>query len=262
MGEGPASELLFGLHPVLEALRSGRRRLVRLRIQEDLNRAELAELVERARAAGIPVEEVPRERLDAGLPSGAKSQGLVLEAGPLPTPSLEELLCLDRPSGGGRCVVALDGVEDPQNLGAIIRVAEAAGAFGLVLTARRAPPLGAAVARASSGAVEHLPVSRVGNLRRSLDQLKKAGFWVIGADSQAGEDLFQTPDRIWQGDLVLVFGAEGRGLRRGVLEQLDHRVRIPTAGRVDSLNVAAAAAVVVFEAVRRARQNEGKLPRS
>ena len=142
---------------------------------------------------------------------------------------------------------------NPQNLGTIIRVAEAVGALGLVLTARRAPPLGAAVARASAGAVEHLPVSRVGNLRRALGQLKDGGFWVIGADAETGEDLFQTRDRIWQGDLVLVFGAEGRGIRRGVLELLDHRIRIPMVGRVGSLNVASAAAVVLFEVVRRGR---------
>jgi len=253
MGEGPAPELIFGLHPVLEALRAGRRRLVRLRIQEDLRREELNEFAELAGAAGVAVERVSRQMLDAGLPSGAKSQGLVLEAGPLPVPSLEELQTLAPPTGGSRRLVALDGVEDPQNLGAIIRVAEAAGALGLVLTARRAPPLGAAVSRASAGAVEHLPVSRVGNLRRALDQLKKGGFWIIGADPDAGEDLFRTPDRVWQGDLALVFGAEGRGLRRGVVQLLDHRVRIPMAGRVASLNVAAAAAVVLFETIRRSR---------
>lgn len=253
MEEGPAPELIFGLHPVREALRAGRRRLVRLRIQEDPRRGEPAELAELARAAGVAVERVSRQQLDAGLPIGAKSQGLVLEAGPLPVPPLEELQTLASPTGEARRLVALDGVEDPQNLGAIIRVAEAAGALGLILTARRAPPLGAAVARASAGAVEHLPVSRVGNLRRALDQLKKGGFWIIGSDADAGEDLFATPDRIWQGDLVLVFGAEGRGLRRGVVQRLDHRVRISMAGRVASLNVAAAAAVVLFEAVRRSK---------
>jgi 23S rRNA (guanosine2251-2'-O)-methyltransferase len=107
------------------------------------------------------------------------------------------------------------------------------------------------VARASAGAVEHLPVTRVGNLRRALEQLKQGGFWAVGADSSAGEDLFQTSERTWQGDLVLVFGAEGRGLRRGVVESLDHRVRIPMAGRLGSLNVASAAAVVLFEVLRR-----------
>jgi len=236
---------------VLEALRAGRRSLVRLRIQEDLNRAELDEISQLASAAGIDVERVPRGRLESALPPGAKTQGLVLEAGPLPTPSLEELQSLSLLPGEDRRLVALDGVEDPQNLGAIIRVAEAAGALGLVLTARRAPPLGPAVARASAGAVEHLPVSRVGNLRRALEQLKKGGFWVIGADPSAGDDLFQTSDRIWEGDLVVVFGGEGRGLRRSVVESLDYRIRIPMAGRVGSLNVASAAAVVLFEILRR-----------
>ena len=110
------------------------------------------------------------------------------------------------------------------------------------------------MARASAGAVEHLPVSRIGNLRRALGQLKDGGFWVIGADAETGEDLFQTRDRIWQGDLVLVFGAEGRGLRRGVVDSLDHRVRIPMVGRVGSLNVASAAAVLLFELLRRGSQ--------
>ena len=251
MVEGRAPELIFGLHPVLEALRARRRRLVRILVQEDLKRAELQEIAERALTADIPVERVPGRKLAAMLPAGAKDQGLVLEAGPLPTPSLEELQSIAVSPVGCRRLVALDGVEDPQNLGAIIRVAEAAGAQGLVLTSRRAPPLGAAVARASAGAVEHLPVARVGNLRRALQQLQRGGFWTIGADAAGGEDLFQTAGRIWQGDLVLVFGAEGRGLRRGVLELLDHRIRVPMAGRVDSLNVAAAAAVVLFEAVRR-----------
>jgi 23S rRNA (guanosine2251-2'-O)-methyltransferase len=192
------------------------------------------------------------------LPAGARNQGLVLEAGPLPAPSLEELQSLDVLPGEARRLVALDGVEDPQNLGAVIRVAEAAGALGLILTSRRAPPLGAAVSRASAGAVEHLPVSRVGNLRRALEQLKEGGFWTIGADPDAAEDLFLTPDRIWQGDLVLVFGSEGRGLRRAVVEALDHRVRIPMAGRVGSLNVAAAAAVVLFHARLRSSQARGE----
>ena len=262
MGDESASELIFGLHPVREALRAGRRRLIRLRIREDSARAELDEIGELAQAAGVELQRVSRSQLEASLPPGAKNQGMLLEAGPLPALSLEEIRSLPLAPGASRRLVALDGVEDPQNLGAIIRVAEAAGALGLVLTARRAPPLGAAVARASAGAVEHLPVSRVANLRRALEQLKKGGFWVIGADTRAGDDLFQSADRIWQGDLVVVLGAEGRGLRRGVVDSLDHRVRIPMAGRVGSLNVASAAAVVLFEALRRGSGIEVKSPRS
>jgi len=258
MREGTAPELVFGLHPVLEALRARRRRLIRLLIREDLKRADLGALSDLALAAEVAVERMPRRELEGMLPTGARNQGLVLEAGPLPAPSLEELQSLAVLPGEARRLVALDGVEDPQNLGAVIRVAEAAGAHGLILTSRRAPPLGAAVSRASAGAVEHLPVSRVGNLRRALDQLKGGGFWAIGADPDAVEDLFETSDRIWQGDLVLVFGSEGRGLRRTVVEALDHRVRIPMAGRVGSLNVAAAAAVVLFHARLRRSQERGE----
>jgi 23S rRNA (guanosine2251-2'-O)-methyltransferase len=149
--------------------------------------------------------------------------------------------------------VALDGVEDPQNVGAIARVAEAAGAAGLLLTRRRAPPLSAAVARASAGAIEWLPVGRVANLPRALEGLKARDFWVFGGDPKARDDLFQVPDRWLSTRRVLVLGAEGRGLRPGVLACLDHRVAIPLAGRVASLNVASAAAVLLFELRRRDR---------
>jgi 23S rRNA (guanosine2251-2'-O)-methyltransferase len=175
---------------------------------------------------------------------------VALEAGPLPELTLLELR---GQRGWPRRLVALDGVEDPQNLGAICRVADAAGVGGLILTRRRAPPLSPAVSRASAGALEHLPVARVANLGRALNQLKSEGFWVLGADSEGGDDLFLLEDALLSGPLVIVLGAEGRGLRRGIRERLDHRVRIPMGGRVESLNVSSAAAVVLFELVRRGR---------
>jgi 23S rRNA (guanosine2251-2'-O)-methyltransferase len=148
-------------------------------------------------------------------------------------------------------LVALDGVEDPQNVGAIVRVADSAGVDGLILTHRRSPPLGPALARASAGAVEWLPVARVPNLRGALKLLKKEGFWALGAEPEGPVSLFDTPESITRGPLVVVLGSEGKGLRPGVLEEIDHRVRIPMAGRVASLNVATAAAVVLFELLRR-----------
>ena len=197
--------------------------------------------------------EQERSQLQELVPPGAKTQGVVLEAGALPELSLDELVQETRANAGRRLLVALDGVEDPQNVGAIIRVADGAGVAGLVLTRRHAPPLGPAVARASAGAVEHLPVARVPNLARAIKGLKKHGFWAIGADAEEGEDVFGVGDEVLSGDLVLILGAEGRGIRPGVGSVLDHRVRIPLAGRVASLNVSAAAAVVLFE-VRRRRQ--------
>ena len=242
-------EGVVGFHPVREALRARRRRLLRLHVREGLRHPGLPELVELAGAAGVPVEWARGEALP--LEPGLRTQGLWLEAGPLPELDLGGLLVATAGRVGARRLVLLDGVEDPQNAGAVARVADASGADALVLTARRSPPLGAAMCRASAGALEHLPVARVSNLARALIALREAGFWSVGADAAARESLFAAPDRVFQGDLALVFGAEGRGLRPGVARQLDHRLRIPLAGHVGSLNVAAAAAVVLFEALRR-----------
>jgi 23S rRNA (guanosine2251-2'-O)-methyltransferase len=246
-------ESLVGFHPVREALRARRRKLFRLRYREGLRHPDLPELLALAREAGVPVEPVGGAALAGAPPDGLRHQGLWLEAGPLPVFDLAGLLQATASAAGRRRLVLLDSVEDPQNVGAVARVVEASGAHGLVLTLRRAPPLGAAVSRASAGAIEHLPVARVTNLARSLGDLREAAFWAVGADARDGEDLFESRARIWQGDLALVFGAEGRGLPPGVGKLIDYRVRIPMAGRVGSLNVAAAAAVVLFEATRRAR---------
>jgi len=243
-------ERLTGIHCVREALRAQRRRLVRLRVGAGDQRPELAELVAAAENAGIEVEAVPPEVIGATASREGSGQGVELEAGPLPEVLLEELTAAASPP---RTLVALDGVEDPQNLGAIARVAEASGVSGLILTRRRSPPLSPAVARASAGAIEWLPVARVPNLPRALNQLKKNNFWVFGSDPGATDELFGVPDRLLRGDRVLVLGAEGRGLRRGIEQVLDHRIRIPMQGHVGSLNVAAAAAVLLFEFQRRGR---------
>jgi 23S rRNA (guanosine2251-2'-O)-methyltransferase len=171
-----------------------------------------------------------------------------LLAGALPELGLRSLVERLRP---GSRLVLLDGVEDPQNLGAIARVADAAGVSGIVLTTRHAPPLSPTVSRTSAGAIEWLPVARVANLIRAIEDLKRAGFWVVGADPEAAPELYDLPDPLFRGHLALVLGAEGRGLRPGVLKQLDHPVRIPMRGRVGSLNVAAAAAAVLYEVLRR-----------
>lgn len=246
---GPARvEWLIGTHSVREALVARRRPLHRLQLERAAGseagiRAEIAVLAERA---GIPVVRAGG-RLDGAPP--APIQGVALEVGPLPEDSLAGLLA--NATARPRWLVALDGIEDPQNLGAIARVAEATGTAGLVLTQRRAPPLSAAVSRASAGAIEHLPVARVANLSGALEDLRAEGFWIVGADAATGTDLFAIPDRLLEGDLVVVLGAEGRGIRPGIAALIDHRVRIPMRGRVASLNVSSAAAVVLFELVRR-----------
>ena len=207
-------------------------------------------MVRAAQALGVPVRRVAAEELARGLAPGVQSQGVVLVAGPLPTISLPALA---RKGSSPRTLVALDGLEDPGNVGAIARAAEACGAQGLILTRRRSSPLSPAVARASAGAVEWLAASRVPNLPRALNDLKENGFWVFGSDPEAPEELFELPERLLRGDRVVVFGAEGRGLRRGVVKVLDHRVRIPMDGEVASLNAGSAAAVVLYELRRRTR---------
>jgi 23S rRNA (guanosine2251-2'-O)-methyltransferase len=245
---GGQVERLWGIHPVREALRARRRELRRLRVEKGNRRPGAEEILAAARDAAVPIEEVPAEQLAAALEPGSAPQGVVLEAGPLPEVMLEALA--DQ-GAAPRTLVALDGVEDPQNVGAIARVAEACGVGGMILTHRRSAPLGPAVSRASAGAIEWLPVTRVPNLRRSLNQLKKMGFWIFGAEPETAEDVFGLADRIVAGDRVLVLGAEGRGLRPGIRDVLDHRIRIPMEGRVASLNVASAAAVLLFELRRR-----------
>lgn len=245
-------EVLVGIHPAREALRARRRRIDRLlvRSQSRSARPELSGLLELARSAGVPIAELDPERFDRLAPADLPHQGVALEAGPLPEVSLAELA-----GGAERCwLVAIDGIEDPRNLGAILRSAEAAGVRGVICPDRRVAPLSAVVARASAGALEHLPVASVTNLTRALEELKKDhGFWVHAAAPDADRDLFEVPDRLLEGRLILVLGAEGRGLRPGVRSAVDVFVRIPMAGAVESLNVSAAAAVVLFEWARRAR---------
>jgi 23S rRNA (guanosine2251-2'-O)-methyltransferase len=235
---------------VREALRARRRRIHRLLIGA-ADPADVERVVALAAAASVPVERLEPETIRT-LPgsAGERSQGLLLDADPLPDEPLDRVWAGTR---GARLVVALDGIEDPQNVGAVARVAEGVGAGGLVLPERRAAPLSPAASRASAGALEWLPVARVVNLSRALESLKAEGFWVLGTAAEAEADLYSLPDRVVEGDLVVVLGAEGRGIRPGIERQLDHCARIPTSGRIASLNVATAAAATLFELARRRR---------
>jgi len=258
-GGGPTGpERLSGIHCVREALNARRRDLLRLWVEPGAQRGEGLELCRRAEKLGVPVSEIdPQELLDRLDPASRRSnpQGIMLEAGPLPRLELDDLL--EGRAEDERCLVILDGVEDPQNVGSLARVAESAGAAGLILSERRSPPLGPSVARASAGAIEWLPVARVGNLGRALDRVREAGIWIVGADVDAPNSVFEVPDRIFSGPLALVVGAEGRGLRTGIKQRVDHPVSIPMLGHVDSLNVSTASAVILYELVRRRSERAG-----
>ena len=232
--------VIYGVNPVREALRAGRARRVRLLVSGG---ARLRDLEELAAAAGVPVVHERVEALDTLSRQGVH-QGVVAEVDPQRNWEAGELV---RAAEGPALVVVLDGVEDPHNLGAILRTADAAGAAGVVVQRRRSAARGGVAAKASAGALAHVRLAEVVNIARALDELKAAGAWVVGLAGEGGErydalDLTRPT--------ALVLGAEGRGLRRLVRERCDLLAAIPMHGHVGSLNVSVAAGVVLFEAVR------------
>jgi 23S rRNA (guanosine2251-2'-O)-methyltransferase len=243
-------EVLYGLHPVEEALKAGRRRFDHVLVARERQDDRLERLVNLCRQAGVRVRQEAREQLTV-LAKTEAHQGVVAMVHPQEFLSIEDLFepAADKP-GARRLVLALDGVEDPQNLGALLRVADGAGVDGVVLTERRAAPLSAVAVKASAGATEHLRIARVVNLVRSLEELKRKNLWIIGLDERGTTDYDQFD---LTGDCVIVLGREGAGLHDLVRRTCDHLLRIPMAGGVSSLNVSAAGAVVLYEASRQRR---------
>ncbi|KFE62048.1 23S rRNA (guanosine(2251)-2'-O)-methyltransferase RlmB [Hyalangium minutum] len=238
---------VYGVNPVIEAMRVRADEVDRLYITEgQLGSKAAAEILSRARDAGIRVERVPRERL-ASLAEGGVHQGVVAELRGFQYAELPDLLEAAEASGRPPLIVVLDGVQDPHNLGAIIRSAHALGAHGVVIGKDRAVPVTGLVAKASAGAVEHCPIARVVNISRALEELKEAGVWVAAADVDSQEPLWKA--RL-DGPLAIVVGAEGAGVREGVLKHCDFRLRIPMAGQVGSLNASVSAAILLYEVAR------------
>ncbi len=245
-------EVLYGVHPVEEALKAGKRRFDHVLVAREREDARLENLVALCRQAGVRVLTEPREQLTQ-LAQTAAHQGVVALVRAQEFLSIEDLFTAANPSAS-RLVLALDGVEDPQNLGALLRVADGAGVDGVVLTERRAAPLSPVAIKASAGAAEHLRIARVVNLVRALEELKGQNLWIIGLDERGASDYDQFD---LTGDCVLVLGREGAGLHDLVRRTCDHLLRIPMAGGVSSLNVSAAGAVVLYEAARQ-RRNKGR----
>lgn len=242
----PPGRFVFGVNPVLEVLRARPGEVEGLYVADGLGRSAAAEIFTRAREANVRVHRVPRERL-AAFAEGGVHQGVVAEVRSFQYAELEDLIARAKASDRPPLLVALDGIQDPHNLGAIIRSAHALGAHGVVIPKDRAAAITGAVAKASAGAVEHCPVARVTNLSRALEELKEQGFWVAVADPEGDLPL---PDARLDGALVAVVGAEGQGVRRGVLEHCDLRLRIPMAGQVGSLNASVSAAILLYEIAR------------
>lgn len=244
---GVGGEQVEGRQAVRELLLAGRRRTREVLVapgESGRLDAALADIVELARDLRVPVREVSRARLAAAARTDAP-QGVVALADPLPEADLDDLATARGPAGEAPFLVALDGVTDPGNLGAVLRSAECAGATGVVLPRHRAAHVTPTAAKAAAGAVEHLPIAVVPGLPAALERLKAAGLWVVGLDAGGDTPLAGLP--VAADPVVLVLGAEGTGLSRLVRQRCDLLAAIPLRGRLASLNVAAAAAIATYE---------------
>lgn len=232
------------INPLLEALRSSPLRVTKIFIQRDTERKRIAEVVKMARSRRVPVIWVPKGRLDH---MDKHHQGVVALSSPKAFTSVESILSVSK----NPFLLLLDGVEDPQNLGAIIRTAEGAGVDGLILPERRSAGLSDVVSSVSAGAIEHIKIARVKNLARLMDNLKDKGLWFVGAEGGRHNCWF---DFDYTVPLGLVLGSEGKGLRPLVRGKCDMILSIPLLGVVSSLNVASAAAIFMYEVVRQRKK--------
>lgn len=238
------SDMLFGVSPVLEALRANSRRIDKILIIEGAKEQRLNEIFDLARKNGVLIDRVSRESLSRIVGGGANHQGVAAITASADYVSADEIFdSID----GDALLVVLDGIEDPRNLGAILRAVECAGADGVFIPERRAVGLTDTVAKSSAGATEFVKVAKVTNLNRLIDDLKERKIWVVGTSGDA-EISYDEWD--WKQPSALVLGAEGSGLHRLVAENCDVLVKIPMYGRIESLNVSVAAGVVLFEARR------------
>jgi 23S rRNA (guanosine2251-2'-O)-methyltransferase len=242
-------EVLYGLHPVEEAVRSGARRLDSVMLARERKDDRLERLADLCRAANIRISLESRDHLTRISHTDAH-QGAVALVREREFLTIEDLLAQKSPESRHRFFLALDGIEDPHNLGALLRTADGAGVDGVLLPERRSAPVSATVAKTSAGASEHVRIARVTNLVRSLEQMKRANVWVLGLDERGTPDY---TDFDFRTDCVLVLGREGAGLHDLVKKTCDHLLRIPMAGAVSSLNVSVAGAVVMYEALRQRR---------
>lgn len=238
------ARLIYGVHPVKEALKAGR--VHTLFVAEGDTGPALREVLDAAGKAGVTAVPRARQALDA-LAHGGAHQGAVAVTGEYPYSQISDILGIAAQKGEPPMVLVLDSVQDPQNLGALVRTAHVAGVHGLVIAKDRAVAVTPTVVKVSAGATEHMKIAMVVNIARALEELKQAGVWVAGAVAQGGEPPWKTD---LTGPVAVVLGAEGKGIRPLVLRGCDLLVRIPMFGKVASLNVGAAGAILLYETAR------------
>ena len=238
---------IVGRQPVLEALRSGQE-INKILVAKGPRQGSIREIFALAREQAIVVQEVERSVLDT-LSESTNHQGVLAQMAGVSYLELDELLAKPKDANWAPFLILLDGVQDPHNLGSIIRSGEAMGIDGVIIPKRRAAPVTQTVMKSSAGAANYLPVCRVGNLAATIDLLKKAGYWIVGADME-GDTCFAQD---LTGPLALVIGGEGSGLSRLVKDKCDFLTSVPMRGEINSLNASVAAGILVFEVVRQRR---------
>lgn len=241
-------DMVAGRNAVMEALK-GSRSVNKLMIANSSTEGSIKEIIAVAKEKGVNIQYWDRSKLDS-IARGIRHQGVLAQVAPVQYAELEDILQVAKDRNEPPFIVLLDELEDPHNLGAILRTADAAGVHGVLIPKHRSCPLSATVAKTSAGAVEHVPVARVGNLVQTIKKLKQEGLWVAAADMD-GKDYYATD---LTGPLLLIIGSEGQGVGRLVKEQCDFVVRIPMVGKINSLNASVAGSILMYEAMKQRRK--------
>ena len=243
-----SEDMVAGRNAVMEALK-GSRSVNKLMIANGSTEGSIKEIIAVAKDKGVNIQYWDRSKLDS-IARGIRHQGVLAQVAPVQYVELEDILQVAKDRNEPPFIVLLDELEDPHNLGAILRTADAAGVHGVLIPKHRSCPLSATVAKTSAGAVEHVPVARVGNLVQTIKKLKQEGLWVAAADMD-GKDYYDTD---LTGPLLLIIGSEGQGVGRLVKEQCDFVVRIPMVGKINSLNASVAGSILMYEAMKQRRK--------
>lgn len=241
-------DMVAGRNAVMEALK-GSRSVNKLMIANGSTEGSIKEIIAVAKEKGVNIQYWDRSKLDS-IARGIRHQGVLAQVAPVQYAELEDILQVAKDRNEPPFIVLLDELEDPHNLGAILRTADAAGVHGVLIPKHRSCPLSATVAKTSAGAVEHVPVARVGNMVQTIKKLKQEGLWVAAADMD-GKDYYDTD---LTGPLLLIIGSEGQGVGRLVKEQCDFVVRIPMVGKINSLNASVAGSILMYEAMKQRRK--------
>lgn len=240
-----SDEFIFGRNSVIEALKSGRS-INKIMIAKGDRQGSIKELVSMAKTQGVVVQEVEPAKLEA-LAGGARHQGVAASVSPVAFAEIEDILAAAGAKNEAPFLVLLDELEDPHNVGAILRTADASGVHGVLMPKRRSCPLSGTVAKASAGAVEYVPVARIGNIVQTMKDLKQQGLWFVGADMDGDKDYYEAD---LTGPIAIVIGSEGQGMGRLVKENCDFLVKIPMRGKITSLNASVACSLLLYEVLR------------